>query len=122
MPELARKNIDSPEETRLFSRGKIDVIRVDGVTVGRATLEAGWKWSESVKPMAGTDSCQVAHLGYMVSGRMRVVMDSGSEEEFGPGDVVAIHPGHDAWVVGNEPVVFLDFAGAEQYARSHARP
>ena len=83
----------------------------------RAIFEPGWKWSESVKPIAGTDSCQVAHMGYQISGRMKVRMDDGSEQEFGPGDAGVIPPGHDAWVVGDEPVVFIDFQGAALYAK-----
>ena len=76
-----------------------DVVNVGGMTIGRGTFEPGWKWSECVKPIAGTESCQAAHMGYMVAGRMKVVMDDGTETELGPGDAVAIPPGHDAWSV-----------------------
>ena len=114
---LQGKSLDSPDEVRSFDRGKMDVVTLGGVTVGRAVFEPGWKWSECVKPIAGTDSCQVHHVGYVVSGRMTVRMDDGSEHEFGPDEALVIPPGHDAWIVGDEPAVVLDFAGAEQYAK-----
>ena len=98
-------------------RGQADVLNIGGRVVGRGTFEPGWRWSENVKPIAGTDSCQVSHLGYCVSGRMKVIMDDGSDGECGPGDVVAIPPGHDAVVVGDEPCVFLDFGEFGDYAK-----
>ncbi len=110
------KNLGSPDEVRSFDKGKMDVVTLDRVTVGLATFEPGWQWSECVKPIAGTDSCQVPHVGYVLSGRIKVVMDDGSEEEFGPDDAVVIPPGHDAWTVGEVPCVMLDFAGADEYA------
>jgi len=112
-----RKGFDSPDETRNISKGRVEVVNLGDVQAMRATFEPGWKWSESVKPIAGTESCQVAHMGYQVSGRMAVRMDDGSEHEFGPGDAGVIPPGHDAWVVGDEPVVFIDFQGAGVYAK-----
>ena len=102
---LKAKSLDSPDETRSFDNGKMDIVSVDEVTAGRVTLEPGWRWSEAIKPIAGTDSCEVQHTGYVVSGRMRVVMDDGSEQEIGPGDVYVIRPGHDAWVIGDETYV-----------------
>lgn len=111
------KNLASPEETREFDKGKMDVVTLDSVTVGRAVFEPGWKWSECVKPIAGTESCQVPHVGYVLSGRMHVRMDDGSEIEIGPDDAVVIPPGHDAWVLGDESCVMLDFSGADQYAK-----
>jgi cupin domain len=114
---LVGKNLGSPDETRSFDKGKMDVVTLDNVTVGRAVFESGWKWSECVKPVAGTDSCQVPHVGYVVSGRINVVMDDGQEQEYGPGDAVVIPPGHDAWTVGDEACVMLDFAGADEYAK-----
>lgn len=117
---LEAKSLESAaDETRSFPKGKMDLVTVGGATVGRAVFEPGWKWSECVKPTAGTDSCQVAHLGYMVSGQMKVVMNDGTERELKPGDVASIPPGHDAWIVGNEPCVFLDFAGAANYAKGN---
>jgi uncharacterized cupin superfamily protein len=118
MAEIEVKNFDSPDEVREFEgKGKADVVQIGGQTVGRGTFEPGWKWSENVKPIAGTDSCEVSHLGYVVSGRMRVRMDDGAEGEVGPGNVVAIPPGHDAEVVGDEPCVLVDFGEFGDYAK-----
>ncbi len=117
MAGMEAKDLNSPDETRPFPKGKLEVVNLGGVTIGRGTLEPGWKWSESVKPIAGTDSCQAPHTGYVVSGRMKVVMDDGQEAECGPGTAVVIAPGHDAWIVGDEPCVFIDFTGAAQYAK-----
>lgn len=111
------KNLGSPDETREFDRGKMDVVTLDDVTVGRAVFEPGWKWSECVRPIAGTESCEVPHVGYVISGRMQVRMDDGAELALSPGDAVTIPPGHDAWVLGDEPCVMLDFSGADQYAK-----
>ncbi len=120
MAALARRNFAASEDIRTFDKGRMEVITLGGATVGRATFSPGWKWSECVKPVAGTESCQVAHLGYVVSGRMHVVMDDGTEGEAGPGDLVEVSPGHDAWIVGDEPCVFLDVQGAANYARQPA--
>jgi uncharacterized cupin superfamily protein len=112
------KNFDSPDEVREFEgKGQAKVVNVAGQVVGRGTFEPGWKWSENVKPIAGTDSCQVSHLGYVLSGRMRVYMDDGSEAEVGPGDVVAIPRGHDAEVVGDEACEMIDFGEFGDYAK-----
>ena len=93
------------------------------VTVGLATFEPGWKWSEHVRPIAGTRAFEVAHLGYCLSGRLHVVMDGGEEKNVGPGEAFSIVPGHDAWVIGKEPCVLLDFAGYNHYAeRPSQRP
>lgn len=120
MDRLFVKKFDSPDERRPFEKGHIDVINVGEGVVGRALFEPGWKWSEHVKPLAGTDSCDVAHAAYIVSGRLHVVMDGGEARELGPGDFAMIPPGHDAWVVGNEPCVMFDFGGAQNYARPTA--
>jgi len=112
-----KKAFGNPDETRTIDSGKVEVVNLGNIQAMRATFEPGWKWSESVKPIAGTNSCQVAHMGYQVSGRMIVKMDDGSEHEFRPGDAGIIPPGHDAWVVGDEPVVFIDFQGAASYAK-----
>ena len=120
MASIEVKSFDSPDEVRQFEgNGHADVVQVAGRTVGRGTFEPGWKWSENVKPIAGTDSCEVSHLGYVVSGRMRVVMDDGSDGEVGPGDVCAIPPGHDAEVIGEEPCVLVDFGEFGDYAKSN---
>jgi len=115
---LEKKSFSSPDEVRPMSgMGQVEILNVGDGVVGKATFEPGWRWSQHVKPVAGTDSCQAAHLGYVLSGRQKVIMDDGTELEFGPGDVVAIPPGHDGEVVGDEPCVVLDFAGMEHYAK-----
>src|ERR1043165_6023088 len=101
-PAAVRKSFDSPDETRSADKAKVEVVDLSGLTAMRATFEPGWKWSECMKPVAGTESCQVAPTGYVASGRMIIRMDDGTEHEFGPGDVGVIPPGHEAWVVGDE--------------------
>ncbi|MEV0297457.1 cupin domain-containing protein [Nocardia sp. NPDC050710] len=119
MSGLVRKSFDSPEETRPFEqgKGKLDLVNLDGGPVGRAVFEPGWRWSVHVKPIAQTDSCQASHIGYCVSGRMVVVMDDGEQQEYGPGDFMIAPPGHDAWVVGDEPCVMIDWQGFADYAK-----
>jgi hypothetical protein len=118
MADVEVKSFDSPDETREFEgKGRAHVLELGGHTIGRATFEPGWKWSNNVKPIAQTDSCEVSHLGYCVSGRMKVYMDDGSEQEVGPDDVFAIPPGHDAEVIGDEPCVMLDFGEFGDYAK-----
>jgi quercetin dioxygenase-like cupin family protein len=116
---MIRKNLSSPEETRPFEdgKGKVELVNLDAGGVGRATFEPGWQWSKHVKPIAGTDSCQAAHTGYFISGRMKVVMDDGEEAEFGPGDFGVIPAGHDAWIVGDQPCVVIDWQGFTDYAK-----
>ena len=115
--KMEKKNLSRPDETRRFDKGRVEVVTVNDVTFGRATLEPGWKWSACVKPLVQTQSCEAAHLQYHVSGRLHVVMDDGSELEFGPGDVSYVPPGHEAWVVGNEPVVVIDISVMREYAK-----
>jgi quercetin dioxygenase-like cupin family protein len=119
MADLIRKSLDSPEETRRFEGGKgqLELVNTESGAVGRATFMPGWKWSEHVKPIAKTDSCQAAHMGYFVSGRMKVVMDGGEEMEYGPGDFAIMAPGHDAWIAGDEPCVVVDWQGFADYAK-----
>lgn len=114
---MQKKSLNRPEETRNFPNGKVELVNLEGVTFGLATFEPGWKWSESVKPIAKTDSCQAPHTNYHLSGRLHVVMDDGTEDEFGPGDIGVIPPGHNAWVVGDEPAVMLDITGMVHYAK-----
>ena len=116
---LIQKNFGTPDETRPFEQnsGRLEVLNVGGGVVGRATFEKGWRWSTHVKPIAKTDSCQAAHVGYFISGRMKVVMDDGTEAEFGPGDLMVCPAGHDAWVVGDEACVVVDWAGFADYAK-----
>ncbi len=118
MAELKRRHFGDPDDTRAMGdKGKVEVVSIEGGVVGRATFEPGWVWSEHVKPIAGTDSCQAAHLGYVVSGRQLIVMDDGTELEIGAGDVVSIPAGHDGRTVGDEPCVVIDFAGMTDYAK-----
>jgi uncharacterized cupin superfamily protein len=112
------KNFDSPDETRQFEgNGQAKVVQLAGHAVAEGTFEPGWKWSENVKPIAGTDSCQVAHFGYVLSGSMRIFMDDGTEAEVKAGDVFAIPPGHDAEVPGPEACVMVDFGEIGDYAK-----
>lgn len=112
------KNFEHADEVREFPHGRLELVRIGGVMVGRATLEPGWRWSESVQPVVGTDSCEAAHFQYHVSGVLRIRMDDGTEFDCHPGDVALLAPGHDAWVVGDEPVVVVDFQGMSTYAQS----
>ena len=106
------------DEVREFPKGKLEMSTVGKMMVGRATFQPGWRWSESVKPIVGTDSCQVPHNGYVVSGRIAIKMDDGTEFEAGPGDAYDIPAGHDGWVVGDEPYVGVDFSSAmSEYAK-----
>jgi hypothetical protein len=111
------KRFDSPDETRVFEKGKFELVTLGGTTLGRATYEPGWKWSEHVGPLSGERSCQVEHLGLVVSGRVMVRMDDGTQIELGPSSVFSVPPGHDSWVIGDEPYVSIHFAGAGQYAK-----
>lgn len=119
MTNLAKKSLNTPEETRPFEdgEGRIELVNLGGGPVGRATFEPGWQWSKHVKPIAGTDSCRAPHLGYFISGRMAVRMDDGGEMEFGPGDIMICPPGHDAWTIGDEACVFIDWQGSGDYAK-----
>ena len=115
---IAVKRFDAPDEVRPFEgHGHVDVVKVAGQPVGKGTFEPGWRWSQDVKPIAGTDSCQVSHLGYCVSGAMRVHMDDGTDQDVRAGDVMAIPPGHDAEVLGDEPCVIIDFGEITEYAK-----
>jgi uncharacterized protein DUF861 len=119
MAKMQKKNLDtSPDKVLRFENGKIELANLGDVTIGRAVLEPGWSWEKCVKPLVKTDSCLAPHIQYIVSGRIKAVMDDGAEEEFGPGDAAVIPPGHNAWVVGNEPVVGIDFTGLKEYAKS----
>lgn len=119
MAGMIQKSLDSPEEVRPFEQGsgKLELVNLDGGPVGRATFEPGWQWSKHVKPIAGTDSCQASHTGYVISGRMKVVMDDGEEAEFVSGDYMVVPPGHDAWIVGDEACVVIDWQGLADYAK-----
>jgi hypothetical protein len=112
------KSFDKPDETRSFEgKGFTDVVNLAGRPVAQGTFEPGWRWSTNVKPIVGTESCEISHLGYVLQGRMRIYMNDGSEQEFTAGEVVAIAPGHDAEVVGNETCLFIDFGEIAEYAK-----
>lgn len=119
MADMQKMSLNAPEEVRAFTdgSGKLELVNLQAGAVGRATFEPGWRWSKHVKPIAGTESCQAAHLAYYITGRMKVVMDDGREEEFGPGDFAIIPAGHDAWIVGDEPCVVIDWQGFADYAK-----
>lgn len=114
MSNSNKKNFNSPDETQsLFdNKIKIDKLTVGGLTVQKETIEPGWQWSKHNKSVSQTDSCQKFHVKYVISGKQKIVMDDGIEMEIGPGDFAIIQPGHDAWTVGDEPTVLLEFAGA----------
>ena len=116
--QLRRKRFDRPDEVRTVEKGRIELVELGELAVGRAIFEPGWRWSEHVKPIVGTDSCQVHHIGYVVSGRLRVEMVDGAAIELSGGDTFEIPPGHDAWVVGDEPWVSVDYAGRRLFAKS----
>jgi len=111
------KSFDNPDETRTFPHGKVDLVNIGGGTVGLITVEPGWRWATHVKPIAGTDWCEAPHFQYVLSGTMHVVTRDGEEFDVRKGDVNVLGSGHDAWVVGDEPVVAVDWFGATNYAK-----
>jgi hypothetical protein len=119
--EIRSRNLDkNPDEVRKFTHGRVELASLGEVAIGRITLEPGWKWSNDVKHIVNTNSCELPHTQYAISGRLRVRMDDGTEQEFGPGDAMYVPPGHDAWVVGNEQFVAVDFTGMKEYAAQTA--
>jgi len=112
------KDFQHPDEVREFPLGRVELVKIGGLTVGRSTFQPGWRWSQSVKPIANTDSCEMTHFVHQLSGTMRIRMDDGTEFDCRAGDICVIPPGHDGWVVGSEPVVVVDFQGMEKYAQS----
>jgi hypothetical protein len=114
------KSYDTPDETRAPDKTRIDVVRLAGYTLGRLTLEPGWRWSECIKPVVGTESCQNSHVGYAVSGQLTVRLNDGTEKTISAGDAYTIPPGHDAWVEGTDPFVGTEVVSAEQYAKPQA--
>ena len=111
------KNFDKADEVRTFDHGRVELVSMGGGEIGRLTLEPGWRWSEHVKPIAGTELCEAPHFQYHVAGTIHIAMADGTELEVGPGGVTALPSGHDAWVVGDEPVVLVDWNGATNYAK-----
>ena len=118
MEKAELKTFGKPDEVREFPKGRLELIKIGGATIGRAVFQPGWKWSTSVQPLVNTKSCEAPHFQYHVSGVLKVVMDDGAELECRPGDVSLLPSGHDAWVVGSEPAVVVDFQGMVDYARS----
>lgn len=121
MPTTAQatehKTFESPDEVREFPQGKAEILQVGGSAIGRLQFQPGWRWSDHVKPLAGTASCEAPHFQYHISGRLGIRMDDGTEIIAVPGDVTSLPSGHDAWVIGDEPVVVIDWYGASDYAR-----
>jgi hypothetical protein len=113
------KSFRDPEDVRTFPNGKAEILTVGGAEIGRLTFAPGWKWSADVKPIANTASCEAPHFQYHVSGKLAIQMDDGTSFVAGPGDVTSLPSGHDAWVVGDEPVVGVDWYGASNYAKKH---
>jgi uncharacterized cupin superfamily protein len=111
------KSFGQPDEVRTFPKGKVEIVKVGGAVIGRAIFEPGWKWSTSVQPLAKTRSCQAAHFQYQVSGTIEILMDDGTRLTSRAGDVSLLPIGHDAWVVGDEPAVVVDFQGMVDYAK-----
>ena len=109
MAGIEAGNFDSPSETRTPPGTKVEMVKLGAIHVARGTMEPGWRWSENIKPIAKTDSCQVHHVGVVQSGKLHVAHNDGTEVELGPGDVYVVEPGHDAWVLGDEPWVAYEF-------------
>jgi quercetin dioxygenase-like cupin family protein len=116
--KLESKSHNRPDETRTPPKARVDIVHLEGFTIGRFTFEPGWRWSECIKPLAKTETCQLSHIGYVVSGRLTVQLKEGTKTTFSAGDSYAIPPGHDAWVEGTERFVGIELVSAEQYAKS----
>jgi quercetin dioxygenase-like cupin family protein len=115
--QTEHRSFASPDETRTFDNGHADILKVANAEIGRLTFEPGWRWSQDVKPIAGTDLCEAPHFQYHVAGTLRIQLADGSEFDAGPGDVTSLPSGHDAWVVGDEAVGVIDWFGASAYAK-----
>lgn len=117
MDESEQRDFGSPDEVRTFEHGQAEILEMKGGVIGRLVLQPGWKWSEDVKPIAGTAWCEAPHFQYHASGRLAILMEDGTEFEAGPGEVTYLPSGHDAWVIGDEPVILVDWHGATEYAK-----
>jgi hypothetical protein len=115
--QTEHRTFGAPDEIRGFPHGKAEIVQVGEAEIGRLVFEPGWRWSSDVKPIAGTDSCEAPHFQYHVAGRLQIRMDDGTEFVAEPGDVTSLPSGHDAWVLGDEPVVVVDWFGASDYAK-----
>jgi hypothetical protein len=118
MAGVESRNFESPDETRAPEKTTVELVNLGGGQIGRYTFQPGWRWSECIKPVVKTESCQVEHVGYVVSGGLHVEHEDGSSGEVRAGDVYRVAPGHDAWVVGDDPAVFVEFQGAAHYAEA----
>jgi quercetin dioxygenase-like cupin family protein len=116
MTDAILKQFETPDETRIFPKGKFEIIHIGGMTIGRATYDPGWRWSEHVGRTTGARSCQVEHVGIVISGGATAAMDDGTVHEMKAGDIFYIPPGHDSWVIGDEPYVSIHLMGANHYA------
>jgi hypothetical protein len=112
------KTFGKPDEVREFPKGRLELVKIGGASIGRAVFEPGWRWATSVQPLAGTKSCEAPHFQYHLSGVLRIKMDDGTEFDCQPGDLSLLPSGHDAWVIGNEPAVVVDFQGMLDYAKA----
>lgn len=121
LPAIA-SNVNDPDETRVTPKAKLQLVTVGGFTMGLRTLEPGWRWSTHMQPVAKTASCEIRHIGYVVSGRMKFLMNDQTELEVGPGDAFDIHPGHDTWTVGDAPAIFVDMIGAVERQKAVSTP
>jgi hypothetical protein len=119
MASIQTRSMDRPDESRTPDKTTVGVVHLGGASVARMTLQPGWRWSECIQPVVGGDSCQAAHLGYVVSGRLHIAADDGAETDLIPGDSYRLEPGHDAWVIGDEPFTALEFESktADTYAK-----
>ena len=118
MEKAQVKSFGKPDEIREFPKGRLELIKIGGATLGRAIFEPGWRWSTSVQPIVKTKSCEAPHFQYHISGTLKILMDDGTELESHAGDVSLLPSGHDAWVVGEEPAIVVDFQGMIDYAKS----
>ena len=115
--QTEHRQFAAPDEVRPFHRGRLELLHVGGSDIGRLVLQPGWRWSNDVKPIAGTELCEAPHFQYHVAGTLHIEMADGTSYDAGPGDVTSLPSGHDAWVVGDEDVVVVDWYGASEYAR-----
>jgi hypothetical protein len=117
MAGVEHRDFSAPDEVRRPPKAAVEVVRIAGGEIGRFTFEPGWRWSTCIKPVVGTDTCQVEHVGYVITGRLGVRHEDGTTAEVGAGEVYRIAPGHDGWTVGDEPAVVVEFQGASTYAK-----
>ena len=118
MAGIAKRSFTSPDEKRTPPQATVEIVRLGGTSIARLTFQPGWRWSEHIKPVVGTDWCQARHVGVVISGALKVVHEDGTEVTTQPGEAYVIEPGHDGWTVGDEPAVMLEFESAEDYAKA----